>query len=96
MGCPEHDHPEFMTDRQVLASCTSMILAGSETTAISLSAVFYYLVQNPRVYKKLMAELDGAAKEGLIADKENNKVSWNESQKLKYLDAVIQESFRMS
>lgn len=24
----QHDHPEFMTDKQVLSSCTSMIFAG--------------------------------------------------------------------
>src|SRR5215472_5563778 len=40
----QHDHPEFMTDKQVLTSCTSMVFAGSETTAISLSAVFFYLL----------------------------------------------------
>ncbi|TKA78206.1 hypothetical protein B0A55_03767 [Friedmanniomyces simplex] len=44
----QHDHPEFMTDRQVLSSCTSMIFAGSETTAISLSSIFYHLVKHPR------------------------------------------------
>lgn len=72
-----------------------MIFAGSETTAISLSAVFYNLVQHPRVYKKLMAELDEASKNGTIADRENNKVSWAETQKLPYLDACIQESMRV-
>ena len=72
-----------------------MIFAGSETTAISLSAVFHHILENPRVYKKLMAELDQAAKDGTIADRENNKVSWSETQKLPYLDACIQESLRM-
>ena len=80
-----------MTDSQVLASCTSMIFAGSETTAISLSAVFHNLLENPRVYKKLMEELDEATRNGTIADKENNKVSWVETQKLpcKYTDMYM-------
>ena len=91
----QHDHPEFMTDKQVLSSCTSMIFAGSETTAISFSGIFYNLVKHARVYKKLMDELDEAAKNGLIADRIHHKVSWAESQKLPYLDAVIQESFRV-
>lgn len=91
----QRDHPDFMTDKQVLASCTSMIFAGSETTAISLSAVFYYLLQNPPVYAKLMRELDQAAADGTIADRACHKVSWAEAQKLPYLDAVIQESFRL-
>lgn len=91
----QHDHPNFMTDRQVLSSCTSMIFAGSETTAISLSSIFYHLIKHPRVYHKLMAELDEAARNGTIAERDHGKVSWSESQKLPYLDAVIQESFRM-
>lgn len=84
-----------MTNSQVLASCASMIFAGSETTAISLSAVFHNLIANPRVYKKLMEELDRAAETGIIADKEHKKVSWTEAQKLPYLDACIQESLRV-
>lgn len=42
-----------------------------------------------------MAELDLAANNGTIAERENNRVSWAESLNLPYLDAVIQESFRM-
>ncbi|KAI4843690.1 benzoate 4-monooxygenase cytochrome-like protein P450 [Aureobasidium sp. EXF-8845] len=84
-----------MTDAQVLAASTSMVFAGSETTAISLSSVFYHLVRHPKVYAKLMQELDDAAETGAIQQRANNKVSWAESQKLPYLDAVIQESFRM-
>ncbi|WPG98294.1 Hypothetical protein R9X50_00108200 [Acrodontium crateriforme] len=91
----QHDHPEFMTDKQVLASCTSMIFAGSETTAISLSSVFYHLLKHPRAYTKLMDELDEAVRSGTITEKNHGKVSWAESQKLPYLDAVIQESFRL-
>ncbi|KAF2433193.1 cytochrome P450 oxidoreductase [Tothia fuscella] len=89
----QHDHPEFMTDDLVLTSCLSMIFAGSETTAISLSAIFYYLIKNPRVYAKLMTELDNAVESGAIIDR--SLVTWAESQKLPYLDAVIQEAFRM-
>lgn len=110
----QRDHPEFMTDRQVLSSCTSMIFAGnfttkehamllqrltsytgSETTAISLSSVFSHLASHPRAYEKLMQELDLAVSNGTIAERENKRVSWAESLKLPYLDAVIQESFRM-
>lgn len=91
----QHDHPDFMTDRQVLSSCTSMVFAGSETTAISLSAVFYNLLKHPAAYAKLMRELDTAAADGTIAPRAHNRVSWAESQKLPFLDAVIQEAFRL-
>ncbi|EKG17123.1 Cytochrome P450 [Macrophomina phaseolina MS6] len=90
-----HDHPEFMTDRMVLASSVSMIFAGSETTGISLSAAFYYLLKHPSVYRRLMEELDEAVRNGTIVDRENGAVTWQEAQKLPYLDAVVQETFRM-
>jgi len=90
-----HDHPDFMTDTQVLTSCISMVFAGSETTAISLSSVFYFLLKHPRCYRKLMEELDVAVRDGIIEDRESKIVTWAETQKLPYLDAVIQESFRM-
>ncbi|KAG9191208.1 hypothetical protein G6011_09296 [Alternaria panax] len=89
-----HDH-EFMDDNRILSTCTSMIFAGSETTAISLSAVFYFLVKHPRVYLKLMQELDTAVADGTIESRPDKTVSWPEAQKLTYLDAVVQESFRL-
>ncbi|KAJ4330528.1 hypothetical protein N0V87_009921 [Didymella glomerata] len=89
-----HDH-DFMDDNRILSTCTSMVFAGSETTAISLSAVFYFLVKHPHVYKKLMQELDEAAANGTIEERDDKTVSWPEAQKLPYLDAVIQEAFRL-
>lgn len=91
----QYDHPEFMDDTRVLTSCTSMVFAGSETTAISLSSIFYFLLKHPQCYRKLMHELDESIRNGTIEDRPNGVVSWADSQKLPYLDAVVQESFRM-
>ncbi|KAF1918980.1 pisatin demethylase [Ampelomyces quisqualis] len=89
-----HDHP-FMDDDRILSTCASMVFAGSETTAISLSAIFYFLVKHPHAYTKLMQELDEAAADGRIAARPSRTLSWPEAQNLPYLDAVIQESFRL-
>jgi cytochrome P450 len=91
----QHEHPEFMTDNLVLTSCLSMVLAGSETTAISLSSIFYHLLRYPLVYKNLMQELDTAVQEGIISSTTDEIITWKNSQTLPYLDAVIQESFRL-
>jgi len=91
----QKDRPDFMTDQRVLTMAVSMAFAGSETTAISLAAVFYYLLRNPTCYQKLMQELDEAVEEGRIADSPARTVTWAESQKLPYLDACIKEAFRM-
>ncbi|PGH12267.1 hypothetical protein AJ80_06781 [Polytolypa hystricis UAMH7299] len=87
--------PEFMTDKRVLTMATSMAFAGSETTAISLAAVFYHLLKNPTCLRKLLHELDTAVENGTIANRANGLVSWKESQTLTYLDACIKEAFRM-
>jgi cytochrome P450 len=87
--------PDFMNDKLVLAMAVSMAFAGSETTAISLSAVFYNLLRNPTVLANLRAELDAAARAGAFADYDLGVVTWAESQRLPYLDACIKEAFRM-
>jgi cytochrome P450 len=91
----QFEHPETMTDDLVLTTCLSMVLAGSETTAISLSSVFYFMLKNPRTYHKLMEEIVDAVKDGTIPDNDEKLVSWSAAQNLPYLDAVIQEAFRL-
>jgi hypothetical protein len=87
--------PEFMTDTLVQTMAVSMAFAGSETTAISLSAVFYYLLKNPVCLARLREEIDDAGRKGLFSDLETGLVTWTESQKLPYLDACVKEAFRL-
>lgn len=87
--------PDFFHDGRVLTMAVSMAFAGSETTGISLAAVFYYLVQNPECHHKLVRQIDDAARSGLIEERPGGLVSWAESQKLPYLDACIREAFRL-
>ena len=87
--------PDFMTEKLVQTMAVSMAFAGSETTAISLAAVFYYLLRNPAKLARLRREIDAAARRGLFSDHETGLVTWTESQKLPYLDACVKEAFRM-
>ena len=91
----KEDRPDFFHDGRVLTMAVSMAFAGSETTAISLAAVFYYLLKNPRCYDKLIEELDTAIKDGTLEDRPSGLVTWTESQKLPYLDACVKEAFRL-
>ncbi|KAK3998283.1 putative cytochrome P450 pisatin demethylase [Cladorrhinum sp. PSN332] len=87
--------PEFMTDTLVQTMAVSMAFAGSETTAISLSSVFYFLLKTPRALARLRKELDDAARRGSFSDYETGLVTWHESQALPYLDACVKEAFRL-
>ena len=89
------NHPEFMTDTLVTTMAVSMAFAGSETTAISLSTVFFYLLKNPRCMQILLNELDTNARNGHFKDNKYGVVTYAESQGLPYLDACVKESFRL-
>ena len=63
------------------------MLAGADTTAITLRAIVYYILKNPPVYKKLQKELDDA--------KLPCPVTYKATQSLPYLNAVILEACRV-
>ena len=88
-------NPDTMTDARVLTMAVSMAFAGSETTAISLSAVFYHLLRNPKCYARLQTELNDAVTSNQIQNRPNGLITWAESQTLPYLDACIKEAFRI-
>ncbi|KAM0428145.1 hypothetical protein ACHAPT_007045 [Fusarium lateritium] len=83
--------PDVFTSFHVLAGCTSNMVAGSDTTAISLSAVLYYLLKHPACLQKLRDEIDDlTAQRGL-----SKSPTFKESQQMPYLQAVIKEALRM-
>lgn len=67
------------------------IFAGSDTTSISLTAIYFNIITRPAVLAKLRAEVDAAYASGELSD----PPTFAESQKLPYLQAVIKESLRL-
>jgi len=84
-----------MTEKEVLTMTVSMAFAGSETTAISLSSVFYFVLKHPECLSILREEIDAAVAHGEIEEQATGLVTWSESQKLSYLDACVKEAFRL-
>jgi cytochrome P450 len=82
----EGDHGS-MTDRQVHDECTTVLLAGHETTANALSFSVWLLAQHPEVQEKLHQEcaavLNGRAP---VAD---------DYPKLRYAEMVFAEAMRL-
>jgi cytochrome P450 len=66
-------------------------LAGSDTTAISLRAIIYFLVQNPVCLKKAQDEVDEADKSGLLS----KHISYAECLQLPYLCVWISSLARV-
>jgi cytochrome P450 len=89
-----HDKdPEVMTQERVVALTTANMIAGSDTTAISLRSVFYNLIRNPTRLAKLHAELE-EVEERRGKKRSDTLFTWDEVRELPYLRAVINESLR--
>ncbi|KAF7549516.1 hypothetical protein G7Z17_g6338 [Cylindrodendrum hubeiense] len=80
-------------NRQTLISgaASSNVVAGSDTTSITLISILFNILKHPHVLQKLRDELDDASVAGQIS----NPITFAESQSLPYLQAIFKESMRM-
>ncbi|GKT42665.1 cytochrome P450 [Colletotrichum spaethianum] len=75
-----------MTPAYVRAQLLSMILAGRDTTASTLSALFWILARRGDVVKRLRDEVEGL---------QGRKPTWEEMKDMKYLNMVLKEILRL-
>ncbi|KAF2120620.1 cytochrome P450 [Lophiotrema nucula] len=75
----------------VVSMGTTLINAGADTTAISTRSVIYHVLRNPEIKRKLVAEIDEMRSKGELS----NPVTWEEANKMKYLQACIEEGIRV-
>lgn len=83
--------PDNFTPFYVLSGCVSNMVAGSDTTAISLSAILYYLLQNPACLEKLCREIDEVTQNSKLS----RSPTYQETQQMPYLQAVLKEAMRL-
>ncbi|KAH6656001.1 cytochrome P450 [Truncatella angustata] len=80
-----------MAKRQAESEILTQILAGSDTTSTAVRAIFLFIITNPNVHAKLLAEIDSAIQENQIS----NPITDEQAKKLQYLQAVIKEGLRI-
>jgi cytochrome P450 len=73
---------------EIIVNAALFIVAGSETTASSLSALANNLLRHPQVYDKLKAEIRGAFKS-------EDEICLEKVMELQYLSACIEENLRI-
>ena len=75
----------------MLDAMGSNIVAGADTTAITLSAALYYIYRTPSALAALRREID----DHLPAPKASTPITFKTAQDMPYLQAVIQETLRI-
>lgn len=69
----------------------SNLLAGGETTGISVTAAVYFLYKNPRSLERLRQEIEGVKK----ASSNPSNTTMKELLECQYLQAIIKEAVRV-
>lgn len=88
MSDAQEQNPDKVTPYHIFMMGLSNIVAGSDTTAVSLSSILYNLLASPDVLSKLRAEIE---EKGL----QTRRTTFKDSQEMPYLQAVIKEALRM-
>lgn len=84
----KHMLPENRSERQQFANGNVVFMAGSETTAASLTAGTFHVLANDSVTQRLQSELDKAWS--------NGQTSWANLENIPYLRAVVMETLRLN
>ena len=85
------ERPVEMSKNNIVSVAGSNIGAGSDTTAISLRAILFFLLRNPDKLKALLGEIDSMVREENIID----VFSFAQASKMPYLQAVMYEAMRL-
>ncbi|KAL4813267.1 cytochrome P450 [Aspergillus spinulosporus] len=84
--------PEKMSTRDVIVHLSTNVFAGSDTTAIALRAIIYFLLKTPEKMEKVVEEIEVADSAGRLS----SPISYKESMThLPYLAAVVKEAMRL-
>ena len=78
-------HPDIVDNNQIVGYLMINILAGADTTAITIRSVLYYCLRSPQIWARLQKEI------GEVPD----IVSFKHARALPYLEACIREAMRM-
>ncbi|CAL2031265.1 unnamed protein product [Caenorhabditis brenneri] len=82
-----HKISKTLTTDETIAQCTVFIIAGFDTTALSLSFTTYLLATHPGIQKKLQEEVDRECPDP--------EISFDQLSKLKFMECVMKETLRL-
>ena len=87
-GAERHKDVSMELLRRMISSTIS---AGFDTSALTMSAILYFLLKTPKAMRRLQDELNQALSAGELS----NPPRFTETDKMPYLAAVIKEAMRL-
>ncbi|WCJ31326.1 cytochrome p450 81d1 [Euphorbia peplus] len=84
----QQTQPQYYTDEIIKAMILSLILAGTDTSAVTLEWTISALLNHPNILSKAAKEIDDQIGEEQLVDE-------SDLQKLPYLKNIILETFRL-
>jgi cytochrome P450 len=87
----QEQQPEKISDYHIVMMAQSNIIAGFDSTAVTLSFALFFLLKYPRVLQKLREEIDAATEDGSYSP----QITFREAQDLSYFQAFMKEVMRM-
>lgn len=79
-----------LTKEHLVAEAILMLIAGTDTTAAALAVTLHYLLQQPKMYRKLQEEVQS------VMPGPNTRPRIEALDTLPFLDACIKEGLRIS
>ncbi|TPX14547.1 uncharacterized protein E0L32_005239 [Thyridium curvatum] len=83
-------HPEVVDDGTIINYLLLNLIAGADTTAITMRALFYYTLRNPAIWNRLVSEVRATD----IVTRET-PAPYQAARAIPYLEAVVRETLRM-
>ncbi|KAF2018869.1 cytochrome P450 [Aaosphaeria arxii CBS 175.79] len=80
-----------ISPRDMVNHLSNNLLAGSDTTAIALRAIIYFIIRDARIHSKVVEEIQEADRLGKLS----KAITFEECLNLTYLQAVIKEAMRV-
>ncbi|VVA39784.1 PREDICTED: cytochrome P450 [Prunus dulcis] len=84
----QDSQPEYYTDQLIKGFILVLLLAGTDTSSVTLEWALSHLLNNPHVLRKARAELDAQLDQEHLVDEQN-------ISKLPYLQGIISETLRL-
>ncbi|CAI7654472.1 unnamed protein product [Penicillium glandicola] len=80
--------PDVVDDMQIISYLMINMIAGADTTGITINAALYFSLKHPHVWERLRTEIPA------YDSTSGHTVSYKSAKQFPYLDAVIRESMR--